>query len=55
MLLRTVAALLNIIEEMFEVNGCDNYLMTVTKEFGYQKKSDFAERMCECCGNCSAE
>ena len=54
-LLRTVAALLNIIEEMFEVNGCDNYLMTVTKEFGYQKKSDFAERMCECCGNCSAE
>jgi len=53
-LLRTSAVLLNMIEEIFDVSD-DNYLVTVTKESGCQKKIDFAERMCGCCGNCSTE
>lgn len=53
-LLRTVAAMLYCIENIFDVDD-DNYLLTVTKEEGYQKNYKFYEGMCNCCGNHSTE
>ena len=54
-LLRTVAAMLYCIENIFDVDDDDNYLLTVTKEEGYQKNYKFYEGMCNCCGNHSTE
>ena len=43
------------IENIFDVDDDDNYLLTVTKEEGYQKNYKFYEGMCNCCGNHSTE
>lgn len=54
-LLRTTSVLLNILEDIFDNNNCNNYLMTVSKEMNTIKRVDFVEGTCECCGNSSSE
>lgn len=54
-LLRTVAALLYVVEKIFDVDQDDNYLLTVGKDSCYQKNYDFIEGMCRCCGDSSKE
>ena len=53
-LLRTTSVLLHFIDELFQSDSIENYLVNISEREGYRRVFDFDERMCECCGNRTA-
>ena len=53
-LLRTTAAILHSVDEIFKDDNTDNYLINISEMEGCIRAFDFIERMCECCGNRTA-